>query len=106
MNNRKPQHKRFKETVTKPSGLIKDWETKGVSRSSWKGRGTRNEPTLATQSTHLENVIGGLTDEDLDSHRPPSKGLKGRDVTRTNEVSILVIWDQSNKFYFLRLSTS
>jgi hypothetical protein len=100
VNDSKPQHKRFKETVTKPSGLIKDWETKGISRSSWEGRGARNDPTLATQSTVLENVIGGLADEDLDSQRPPSKGLKGRDAMRTNEASTLSFKNNQTIFLF------
>lgn len=81
MYDSKTQQKHFKETVTKPSGLMKDWETKSNSRSSWKGRDdAQNDSTLAEQSTPLEDVIGGLTDEVLVSKRPPLKGLKGWDV--------------------------
>ena len=86
MDNSKPQHKRL---ATKPSGLIKDWETKGISRVGLKGMSApRDGPTRATP---LVDVPGGLTDEDLESQRPPSKELKGRDATRTNEASISVI---------------
>jgi hypothetical protein len=92
MNNSKPLQKRLKETATKPSGLIKDWKTKGFSSGSWKGRDARNVPTLATQSTQLEEpeVIGGLTDENLDSQRLSLKEPKGRNAMRTNEASISV----------------
>lgn len=87
MNDSKPQHKRLKETTTKPSGLIKDWQTKSISQGSWKGRAAtpKNGPT---QATPPEDVLGGLTDEDLDSQRPSSNESKAQDVIRTNEASI------------------
>ena len=84
MNDRKPQ-KRLKETTTKPSGLVRDWHTKGVSHSSWKGRAASSQIRL----TPPKDVLGGLTDEDMDSQRPSSIKSKGRDSTRTNEASIL-----------------
>ena len=87
MNDRKPQLKRLKETttkVTKPSGLVRDWHTKGVSHGNWKGRAAASQIRL----TPPKDVLGGLTDEDLDSKRPSSKESKGWDLMRTNEASI------------------
>jgi hypothetical protein len=82
------QHKRLKEALTKPSGLIKDWETKGVSRHA----GSSKQPRIhSTQATPSKDVPGGLTDSDLVSQRPSSKESKGWDVTRKNEASISVI---------------
>lgn len=84
MNKSEPQHKRLKETA-KPSGLIKNWETRGIS----KGKGGAARQNGPTRATSPKDTLGGLTDEDLDSQRPSSKDLesKGRDVIRSNEVS-------------------
>ena len=86
MNDSKPQLKRLKETVTKPSGLIRDWHTKGIMipHGSRKGRPAASQIRL----TSSEDVLGGLTDADLDSQQPSSKESKGWDSTRTNEASI------------------
>ncbi|KAH9177894.1 hypothetical protein EDB89DRAFT_1901994 [Lactarius sanguifluus] len=79
--------KRLKETVqavqaTKPSGLLKNWSSRAVSRGGLTG-GT---PTPRDDSVLPDNVLGGLADEDADSERPLSTMSKGRDVTRKNEI--------------------
>ena len=85
------QHKRLKEApTTKLSGLIKDWETKGVSRHTGKHRGSPQIRSAPATGIPSKAVSGGLTDEDLVSQRPFSKESNGRDVTRKNEASTVV----------------
>lgn len=81
---RKPHNKHLKETVTKPSGLRKNWQSKGISRGGGKGGAS----TLRDSSISSDDVLGGLADEDADSERPSAEVSKGRDVTRKNEVSL------------------
>ncbi|KAH9032128.1 hypothetical protein EDB85DRAFT_2145690 [Lactarius pseudohatsudake] len=86
-NHEAEPRKRLKETVqavqaTKPSGLLKNWSSRAVSRGGLTG-GT---PTPRDDSVLPDNVLGGLADEDADSERPLSTMSKGRDVTRKNEI--------------------
>ncbi|KAH9018292.1 hypothetical protein EDB85DRAFT_1897238 [Lactarius pseudohatsudake] len=86
-NHEAEPRKHLKETVqavqaTKPSGLLKNWSSRAVSRGGLTG-GT---PTPRDDSVLPDNVLGGLADEDADSERPLSKMSKGRDVTRKNEI--------------------
>ena len=76
--------KRLKVETVKPSGLVKNWQSKGISR------GDQQQGSSNTQhdSPSSNNVLGGLDDEDADSMKPLSNVLKGRDVTRRNEASL------------------
>ncbi len=77
-------HKRLKETVTRPSGLLNNWESRDISRGGRTGKTpTPQEGSVLPPS----DVLGGLADEDADSERPSSKASKGQDVTRKNEVN-------------------
>ena len=90
MNVSEPPRKRLKETVqvsvqvTKPSGLLNNWQSRAVSKG---GQTTRETPSPRDDAVLSGNALGGLVDEDADSKRPSSKMSKGRDVTRKNEVS-------------------
>ncbi|KAH9038766.1 hypothetical protein EDB85DRAFT_1860278, partial [Lactarius pseudohatsudake] len=81
--------KRLKETiqasvqVTKPSGLLNNWQSRAVSRG---GKTIRETPSPRDDAVLSDNALGGLADEDAGSKRPSSKMSKGRDVTRKNEI--------------------
>ncbi|KAH9172302.1 hypothetical protein EDB89DRAFT_2069970 [Lactarius sanguifluus] len=83
-----PPRKRLKETiqvsvqVTKPSGLLNNWQSWAVSKG---GQTTRETPSPRDDAVLSGNALGGLVDEDADSKRPSSKMSKGRDVTQKNE---------------------
>ncbi|KAH9028661.1 hypothetical protein EDB85DRAFT_1892403 [Lactarius pseudohatsudake] len=73
--------KRLKETiqasvqVTKPSGLLNNWQSRAVSRG---GKTIRETPSPRDDAVLSDNALG--------SKRPSSKMSKGRDVTRKNEI--------------------
>ena len=69
--------KRLKVETVKPSGLAKNWQSKGISQ------GNRKEGSSNTQHDPppSNDVLGGLDDEDADSVKPLSNVSKGRDVT-------------------------
>ena len=100
----RPQ-KRIKETApsTKPSGLVKDWQTKGISQ------GGRKEGAITPQniSAPPQDAIGGLANEDADSQRPESSTIsKGQDVTRKNEACFSVMFlSELKRTDFSRSST-
>ncbi|KAH9021262.1 hypothetical protein EDB85DRAFT_2152545 [Lactarius pseudohatsudake] len=77
--------KRLKETiqasvqVTKPSGLLNNWQSRAVSRG---GKTIRETPSPRDDAVLSDNALSGLADEDADSKRPSSKMSKGRDIIR------------------------
>ncbi|KAH9163592.1 hypothetical protein EDB89DRAFT_1859870 [Lactarius sanguifluus] len=88
-----PPRKRLKETiqvsvqVTKPSGLLNNWQSRAISKG---GQTTRETPSPRDDAVLSGNALGGLVDEDADSKQPSSKMSKGRDVTRKNEIIRIV----------------
>jgi hypothetical protein len=81
--HRQPPHKHHKES--KPSGLVKNWESKGTGIA----RGSRNGQASTPQDGPVPSggFLGGLADEDVVSERPPSKTPRSRDMTQRNEAS-------------------
>jgi hypothetical protein len=81
--SRPAPRKHPKEIVTRPSGLVKNWQSKGISQGGRNGRASTPRDVTVPSG----DVLGGLADEDAGSERPSPKMPRGRDVTRKNEAS-------------------
>ncbi|KAH9043628.1 hypothetical protein EDB85DRAFT_1885230 [Lactarius pseudohatsudake] len=81
--------KRLKETiqvsvqVTKPSGLLNNWQSQAVSGG---GKTIRETPSPRDDAVLSDNALGGLANEDAGSKQLSLKMSKGQDVTRNNEI--------------------